>query len=108
MAIAKRAPLPLILMAHDLLEGDVLFRTTTGWSKNPADALVATEDAVADSLEAAGKAAFAQQQVVDPVLVDVAIGADGIPMPRHFREKFRTLGPSVRPDLGKQAEFARS
>ena len=108
MATAKRPPLPLILMANDLLEGDVLFRTSSGWSKNPAEALVAQDNATADALETSGKAAFSQQQVVDPVLVDVTIGADGVPMPRHFREKFRTLGPSVRPDLGKQAEFARS
>ena len=27
----------------------------------------------------------------------------GRPVPRHFRERFKTLGPSNRPDLGKQA-----
>ena len=35
-------------------------------------------------------------------LVDVSLGENG-PQPRHFRERLRTLGPSIRPDLGKQA-----
>ena len=34
--------------------------------------------------------------------LDVAIES-GSPVPRHFRERFKTLGPSNRPDLGKQA-----
>ena len=31
---------------------------------------------------------------------------DGAPIPNHFRERFKVRGPSHRPDLGKQAEFA--
>ncbi len=107
MAAPKRPPLPLILMANDLLEGDVLFAAAAGWTLDPAKALVAYDDASAEALEAAGKAAFAAQTIVDPVLVDVTI-VDGLPVPNHFRERFRTLGPSVRPDLGKQAVFAKA
>jgi sulfite reductase (NADPH) hemoprotein beta-component len=33
----------------------------------------------------------------------VAVGADGVPTPLHYREKMRIKGPSVRLDLGKQA-----
>jgi sulfite reductase (NADPH) hemoprotein beta-component len=39
---------------------------------------------------------------VDAYLVDVVLGENG-PQPRHFRERLRTLGPSIRRDLGKQA-----
>lgn len=105
MSAPARPPLPAMLLANHLLDGDVVFRTAAGWSRNPAEALVATDDATAAALEAAGKAAFAAQEVVDAYLVDVAIGPDGVPVPRHFRERFKTLGPTNRPDLGKQAEF---
>jgi sulfite reductase (NADPH) hemoprotein beta-component len=43
--------------------------------------------------------------VVDVELVDVTLRADGLPLPNHFRERFKIAGPSNRPDLGKQAEF---
>jgi hypothetical protein len=104
MAAPKRPPLPLILMANDLLEGDVLFVSASGWTKNPAEALIAYDEPAAEALEAAGQAAFKAQAIVDPVLVDISV-VEGRPVPNHFRERFRTLGPSVRPDLGKQAEF---
>ena len=46
-----------------------------------------------------------QSTIVGAYLADVAIGADGVPQPLHYREHRRTLGPSNRPDLGRQAEF---
>ena len=107
MAAPKRVPLPAMLLANDLLVGDVVFRAADGWTRDPREALIATDEATADRLEAQAKAAFANKEVVDAYLVDVSIGADGAPVPNHFRERFKTLGPSHRPDLGKQAEFAR-
>jgi hypothetical protein len=105
-AAAKRPPLPVILIANDLLEGDVVFGVADGFTRNPAQALVATDAATADALEAAGLRAVAERRVVDAYLVDVTLEA-GHPVPRHYRERQRTLGPSNRPDLGKQADFAR-
>ena len=32
MALPKRPPLPVILMANDLVDGEVVFRTANGWS----------------------------------------------------------------------------
>jgi hypothetical protein len=104
---AKRPPLPAILLANDLLDGDVIFRTANGWTRDPAAALVAEDAATADRLEAEGQAAFEARQVVDVYLVDIARDAGGVPVPRHFRERFKVSGPSHRPDLGKQAEFPR-
>ncbi len=107
-AAPKRPPLPAILIANTFLEGEVVFRAAGGWTPDPAQALVASDEAGAEALEREAAAGFARNEVVDAYLVDVAIGTDGVPVPRHFRERFKTLGPSVRPDLGKQAELRRS
>ena len=120
-AQAKRVPLPAILLANDLLDGDVAFAFVDGagplaWTRDPALALVAADDAAeraffeevdaddaaADRLEAFAATELRGNKVVDAYLVDVAIES-GSPVPRHFRERFKTLGPSNRPDLGKQA-----
>lgn len=99
-------PLPAILLANDLLDGDVVFRTATGWSRDPAEALVAVDVDTAETLDAEAKVAMARNEVVDAYLVDVAVDALGVPVPKHFRERFKILGPSIRPDLGKQAELS--
>ena len=104
-APTKRPPLPSILIANDLLDGDVVFRTTDGWTRDPREAKVVNDEAGADALEAAAKASTARQEVVDAYLIDVEIKG-GVPVPRQIRERFKTLGPSIHPDLGKQAEFA--
>lgn len=106
-AQAKRVPLPAILLANDLLDGDVVFAFIDGagpptWTRDPALALVANDDAAAEQLESFAAAELRGNTVVDAYLVDVAIESGG-PVPRHFRERFKTLGPSNRPDLGKQA-----
>ena len=108
MANAKLPKLPAILLANHLLDGDVVFRTASGWSLDPAEALVAHDETLALTLDAEAAAAMARNEVVDAYLVDVEIGAGGVPVPRHFRERFKTLGPSNRPDLGKQADFPRA
>jgi sulfite reductase (NADPH) hemoprotein beta-component len=97
---------PQILLASDLAQGDVVFLGAAGWERDAASAKIAYESEEAAALEEAGKAAIAANRVVDAYLVDVAVGADGAPTPLHFREKFRLAGPSVRPDLGKQAARA--
>ena len=106
-AAMKRVPLPAILLANDLLDGDVVFASNDGastlaWTRDPALALVAADDPAADRLEAFAAAELRGNRVVDAYLVDVAVET-GRPVPRHFRERFKTLGPSNRPDLGKQA-----
>jgi len=107
MATPRKTPLPAILLANDLLDGVVVFRALDGWTPDPRAALVAHTRDAADRLEAQAQAALARQEVVDAYLVDVSVGADGVPTPNHFRERFKVRGPSHRPDLGKQAEFAK-
>jgi len=104
-APTKRTPLPAILIANDLLVGDVVFRTADGWTRDPRAARVVADQDAADLLETEAVQAMARQEVVDAYLIDVDV-RNGVPVPRHFRERFKTLGPSIHPELGKQAEFA--
>jgi sulfite reductase (NADPH) hemoprotein beta-component len=105
MAAVKRPPLPVILVANDLLEGDVVFAAAEGWTRDPREASVARDDAHARTLEIFAAGEFRLARIVDPYLVDVTLNAEGHPVPRHYREVLRTLGPSNRLDLGKQSEF---
>lgn len=93
-------------MANHLLEGDVVFWTGRDWSRDPREAAVAQDLATAAAFETEARAAFLRHEVVDAGLIDVAFDPAGLPVPNHFRERFRTRGPSHRPDLGKQAEFS--
>ena len=103
MALPKRPPLPVILVANDLVDGEVVFRTANGWSPDSSEALIAGNTEAAEALEAEGLDEMNRNKVVDAYLVDVVLGENG-PQPRHFRERLRTLGPSIRTDLGKQAQ----
>lgn len=100
------APLrhPQILIASDLRAGEVVFLGADGWMRDHRAVQVARDAAAAAALEARGKAEIAANRVVDVYLADVEIGADGVATPLHYREKMRIKGPSVRRDLGKQAE----
>ncbi len=94
-----------ILIANDLLTGEVLFMGKDGWVLDNADAQIATSPEDQVSLNAQGVAGMASNLVVDAYLVDIKRDADGVPQPLHYRELMRTKGPSNRLDLGKQAEL---
>ena len=98
-----RAKHPQIVTANDLHEGDVIYLTLDGgWTRAHAEAAVAHAEDDAQRL-----LAIAQGQpdrIVGAYLADAAIGADGLPRPVHFREAFRTRGPSNY-FHGKQAEL---
>lgn len=104
---ARLPKLPVILIANDLLDGDVVVMGADGWSRDPAAAFIADDAATAEALDAEGRAAMGRNEVVDAYLVEILQRPDGLAVPTHFRERFRILGPTVRPDLGKQAEFPR-
>lgn len=53
-------------------------------------------------LEAIGKAALDNNEVVDVNLIDVDV-VDGEIVPQRLRERIRAAGPTNRTDLGKQA-----
>lgn len=92
---------PQIVTANDLLEGDVVYFTASGrWSREHGEAVVTySKDAAEILLARAGRD---QHRIVGAYLAEVVIGDDHRPHPVHFREAFRTRGPSNY-FLGKQA-----
>jgi len=83
---------PKVITANALLEGDVIYLTTQGhWTRNHNEADLIEDPATAEIrlLEAQALA----HEAVGPYLADATPGKDG-PEPIHFREAFRTRGPS--------------
>ena len=92
-----------IVTANRLMDGDVVFLTANHrWDQSLNQAAIA-----ASPDEAAHLLAIAEPQehaVVGPYLIDVAVDVDGRPLPTHYRERIRVLGPTNRLDLGRQAD----
>lgn len=95
--MSRRPFTPKVVTANTLLEGDAVWLTEDDmWSRDIADAELIEDEAIADD-----RLIFALTQqnfVVGPYLADATPG----PKPVHFREIFRTRGPSNYPH-GKQA-----
>jgi Protein of unknown function (DUF2849) len=102
--MSKAPPLPAIVVANDLIEGDVVFLGPHDWERNHRNARIAHGQAEAEALLARAAQDVKANRMVDAYLVQVTVNAAGEPVPVHYREKMRTLGPTVRRDLGKQAE----
>lgn len=97
-----------IVIASRLTDGIVVFLSTAGggvnWGTRFEDAEVAADDARANELLALGETdAKASNSVVEPYLIDVE-EQGGQLRPTKYREVIRCLGPTIRTDLGKQAE----
>ena len=83
---------PKVITANALIEGDAIwFTEKDDWSQNMGDAELLTDEAHADLrlLEAQSD----QSVISGAYLADAKAGANG-PEPTHFRETFRTRGPS--------------
>lgn len=93
-----------IVTANRLRDGLVVFLNRSGdWSERIDDATLALEPEAASALEARAKADENATLVTGAYLLD-AERRDGRIRAAHIRERMRTLGPTVRLDLGKQAE----
>jgi hypothetical protein len=100
--MAPRAFKPQMATGNDLLEGDVVYFTEEGgWSRHIAESAIARDKEAADDLLA--RASAFPNVVVGVYLTDVVIDANGHAAPAHFREDFRTRGPSNYPQHGRQA-----
>jgi hypothetical protein len=96
---------PQMATGNALLEGDVVYFTSLGeWSREIGDAAVAMNPEAAENL--LRRASAFPNEVVGVYLADCALDDFGRAAPVHFRESFRTRGPSNYPWLGKQAEKA--
>ena len=98
-----RAFTPKVVTANALLEGDAVWLTEDdSWTRDMGQA-----ELIDDEAHAQIRLLFAESQpdvVVGAYLADAQAGTDG-PEPTHFREAFRTRGPSNYAH-GKQAETA--
>lgn len=87
---------PKVITANHLMSGDVIYLMKDNqWSLSHADAELMTQANIAEQ-----RLIIAGQDVkvaVDPYLADARLNTDGIPVPTHFREIFRTKGPSNYP-----------
>ena len=87
-----------IITANDLLSGEVVYLSASGdWSPKHGDAVLFNNDQADTRLN---EVQASDQSVVGPYLAGATQGGDA-PAPIHFREVFRTKGPSNR-FLGKQ------
>ncbi len=94
-----------IVTANRLDDGLVVYLNGAGWSERIEDARIAGDDAAADGLLAEAEGPGQEIRVVGPYLIEIALeGAE--PRPVSYREAIRAKGPTVRLDLGKQADFA--
>lgn len=91
-----------VMTANRLIDGVVVFLGSEGWAEMIDAAEIAVDPAGAQTLEARGREAMERNEVVDANLIEV-VQEDGRTRPVRLRERLRTLGPSIRPDLGKQA-----
>jgi len=94
-----------VLTANRLVEGDVVFWGAGGWQMVIDQAVIVESEEAARLLERAGQGTVEANIVVEPYLIDVTRQSDRI-VPVHYRERIRAAGPTVRADLGKQAQEA--
>ncbi len=101
--MAARKFQPQMATGNDLFEGDVVYFTAAGtWSRAIGDAALALNPEAAETL--LKQASAFPNQIVGVYLVDVRIDDRGHAAPAHFREEFRTRGPSNYPEHGRQVE----
>jgi|TARA_R100000501_G_scaffold10060_1_gene19850 hypothetical protein len=88
----------IILTGNDLKTGDVVWWDGQGWSRHLADAVDAGDEA--EAIMAREEAARRVNAVYE---IEGEQTAEG-PRPAHIKDRVRGRGPTVRPDLGIQAE----
>ncbi|NKB53896.1 MAG: DUF2849 domain-containing protein [Rhizobiaceae bacterium] len=95
---------PIAFTANNLLDGEAVWLGRNGaWVKSVASANVfSTEDERKIAFEAAARA-DQENLVVEPYEIEVAFESGQV-TPLKFRERIRATGPTMRLDLGKQAE----
>ena len=85
-----------ILTGNDLPTGDVVWWDGQGWSRHIEQAV-----AVGDDAETIAAAEELARRVNAPYVVD----ADDKGLPLHIKDRIRAAGPTVRFDLGINADI---
>lgn len=93
-----------VMTANRLRDGDAVFLTRSGvWSEIIDDAVLALEPQAAAALETRAAEDVKSTLITGQYLIK-AERINGKIRALEIRERMRTLGPTVRLDLGKQAE----
>ena len=90
------------LTANDLLTGEAVFWSKGRWVRRFADAELFDGEAAETAL-ASAVAEPTSWAGDPPYLIDLQETPEG-PAPVSYRERLRALGPTNKPDHGKQAE----
>lgn len=94
-----------IISANRLGDGLVVYLTGGGgWSERIADALAVTGKDAGEAAMTVAHTAEEARLIVEPYLIDID-ESGGERRPTQFRELIRAKGPTVRLDIGKQAEL---
>lgn len=95
---------PITFTANRLLDGEAVWLAANGRWVDHVEAAWAV-DTVADKERAAAMAAKgdADNHIVEPYAIDVNV-TGGAVWPTKYREVIRAKGPTIRLDLGKQAD----
>ena len=97
----------LAVTANRLIDGEVVYFTRSGqWSERFDAVAVARGKEEGDAMLNKALPAVAAREVIGPYLFEVREEAGGT-HPASVREVIRMQGPSVRLDLGKQAQSGR-
>ncbi len=90
--MSRRPFTPKVVTANDLLEGDAVWLTSDDqWTRDISEAELIEDEAIAqDRLFFA----MSQPNVVVGAYLAESKASDNGPAPTHFRETFRTRGPS--------------
>ncbi|MBY8917239.1 DUF2849 domain-containing protein [Nitratireductor sp. L1-7-SE] len=95
-----------IVAANRLTDGETVWLGAGDrWVDTIDAAHVARDPEDEARIAAAGNLALAANIVIDVSLVDVEI-VEGRILPRRLRERIRAGGPSIHPEIGKQARNA--
>lgn len=91
------------ISANRLTDGAVIFLSRDGWAHALEDAERFADKAAAEAaLETRARRDAARNLLVEPIVFDLR-ETGGRVEAAHIREAIRAKGPTVRPDLGKQA-----
>ncbi|CAN5423730.1 hypothetical protein BH10PSE15_BH10PSE15_05480 [soil metagenome] len=82
-----------LLTGNDLVSGDVIWWTGSGWSRHVAEAAD-----VGSAGEALANVEEAARRVNGPYVIEATLTPEG-PRPAHIKDRVRALGPTVRMDL---------
>ena len=92
-----------IFTANRLIDGRVVYWQGARWAESLAEAEIFDDSEAAEGALKAAQKWVAERVVVGTYLFGVRL-EEGVAVPLKARELIRAAGPSVRRDLGKQAE----